>query len=402
LDQMTVFSILYSIAFAIGGLCAVVLLAGVGELLLVSFGALLPMRRPNRTAPKKISVAVVVPAHNEEAGIAACVESIRAAVDASAHPAQCFVVADNCSDNTAALAHGAGASVLERHHDCDRGKGYALAYAFAQLLEQGWDAFLVVDADTLVSPNLVDECAGFISTGVEAVQARYLVRNPDEGPRTRLLNVALLACNHIRPKGRERLGLSCGLYGNGFALSRAVVKRIPYHAFSIVEDLEYHLRLVLAGARVRYAENATVWGTMPEKGPGTNSQRARWEGGRLAAARCYTLPLIGQILRGRLRAFEPLLELLCVPLAYYSAAWLLLAVVSASTESAYLGGLALLIGSVLLAHVSLAIASAPDPLKALQGLTAVPIYIAWKMAILPRTVRQANAGAEWIRTERSL
>ena len=399
---MTIFTILYLIALALGGLCAVVLLAGIGELLLVSFGAVLPLRRRNVQASKKVSVAVVVPAHNEESGITACVESIRAAIEGSVHPAQCFVIADNCSDKTAALAHAAGATVLERHHDRDRGKGYALAYAFAELEGQGWDAFLVIDADSLVSPNLIDECAGFISTGAQAVQARYLVRNPDEGPRTRLLNVALLACNHIRPKGRERLGLSCGLYGNGFALSRAVVERIPYHAFSIVEDLEYHLRLVLAGARVRYAENATVWGTMPEKGPGTNSQRTRWEGGRLAAARSYIVPLIGHILRGRLRAFEPLLELLCVPLAYYSAAWLLLAVAAAIPASEYLGGLALLIGSVLLAHVSLAIASAPDPLKALQGLTAVPKYIVWKMVILPRTVRQANAGAEWIRTERSL
>src|SRR5262249_22466160 len=147
-----------------------------------------------------------------------------------------------------------GAIVLERNDLSARGKGYALAHAFQRLMSEPWDAFLVVDADTLVSTNLIDECAELIEGGAEAVQARYLVRNPDDGPRTRLLNVALLACNHIRPKGRDRLGLSCGLYGNGFALNRSCLEQIPYHAFSIVEDLEYHLRLVLNGVSVRYAE----------------------------------------------------------------------------------------------------------------------------------------------------
>ena len=68
------------------------------------------------------------------------------------------------------------------------------------------------------------------------------------------MNIALLAFNVMRPRGRDRLALSCGILGNGFALRRETIEAVPYEAGSVVEDLEYHLRLVRAGKKVQFAD----------------------------------------------------------------------------------------------------------------------------------------------------
>ena len=79
------------------------------------------------------------------------------------------------------------------------------------------------------------------------MQCRYEMESTTDRANTRLSALAFRAFNVIRPRGRARLGFSAGILGNGFAISRAVLEAVPYDAFSVVEDLEYHLHLVMAG-----------------------------------------------------------------------------------------------------------------------------------------------------------
>lgn len=118
-----------------------------------------------------------------------------------------------------------------------RGKGFALEFAFGILLDEGFDAMVVVDADTTVEPGFLATIEGCLAQGADAVQCRYSVLNPEASMRTRLMNVALLAFNVLRPRGRERLGLSVGILGNGFALTSDTLRTVPYHTHSVVEDL---------------------------------------------------------------------------------------------------------------------------------------------------------------------
>ena len=118
----------------------------------------------------------VIPAHDEASGIARCVESLRLA--ATAQTAEVVVIADNCTDQTGAVARSAGARVIERNDPAHRGKGYALEFAFRRLIAEGADAFLVVDADSRVAPNFIAEMAAALEAGAGAVQCRYLVANP--------------------------------------------------------------------------------------------------------------------------------------------------------------------------------------------------------------------------------
>ena len=132
-----------------------------------------------------------------------------------------------------------------------------------------------------------------------AVDGTVYVRNADESTRTRLMNVALMAFNVLRPRGRSRFGMSAGILGNGFGLSRACLERVPYTARSVVEDLEHHLELVKDGMRVEFVDDTWVKADFPVGERGADTQRARWEGGRFRMVREHAPRLLGEIVRGR-------------------------------------------------------------------------------------------------------
>ncbi|MBK7367636.1 MAG: glycosyltransferase [Candidatus Eisenbacteria bacterium] len=231
---------------------------------------------------------VLVPAHDEAAGIGATL----AGLERLRYPREDFrvrVIADNCTDATAAIARAAGAEVHERFDPVARGKGHALRAAIARLLaepECTWDALAVIDADTEVDPGLLAQCTARLEDGEEALQVAYLPRRHANGaggaesPGHRARRVALTAFHVVRSRGREALLLSAGLRGNGMAFSRACLAAHPHDAAGRTEDVEYGLQLGLAGVRVGYVDGTAVWGDMPADGEASRVQRSRWVGGR--------------------------------------------------------------------------------------------------------------------------
>ena len=318
-------------------------------------------------------------------------------IEAGARVRDLVVIADNCTDNTAAEACKLGATVLERFNADLRGKGYALDFAFTTLMrETSYDAFLIVDADTDVPPEFLRELCARFASGADAVQCRYLVRNPEGSMRTRLMNLALMAFNAFRPRGRERWGLSAGILGNGFGLRREVLDAVPYTASSVVEDLEYHLRLVESGYRVEFVETTSVFGEMPVKGAGVKTQRARWEGGRIRMIREHVPSLLGRVLSGRIRLLEPLLELLLLPLAM-QVVLVLLSLLSPSPFVLIYAAFAL---TVLGLHLWGAVWRCGGTWRDLGALGAAPFYVFWKLAMIPALVRTSRSNSAWVRTER--
>lgn len=362
------------------------------ELLTLSLAAAFPPRNSRRRTPSVFRLAVIVPAHNEEKLIGTCVRSLLANRET---PVEVFVVAHNCTDRTAELAVEAGARALPLNGP--GGKGLALDHGFNHALSLGADAVLVIDADSIVSKNLLAEVAASIRAGAEAVQTRYQVANVDTNFRTRLAALALLGMNVLRPRGRSRLGLSCGIFGNGFALSARTLARVPYTANSLVEDLEYHLRLIDAGITVEFLDHATVFGEMPEKSAAAATQRARWEGGRKLMRRQWTLPLLKSVLRGHPRMFEPLLDLLAQPLATQAP----LLVVAAILPVLWLRLYAAVGLAAIVLYILVAASLSPNPADTLRALAAAPGYLAWKLLMIPRTRLAARKDATWVRTQRN-
>lgn len=372
-------------------------LPGTLELLLLTLGGILPKRNiPKTTASNAPDhIAVIIPAHNEESDITHCVTNLLAC-DKPKCKFSVYVVADNCTDDTAVRARAAGAQVLIRHDEQHRGKGYALDYAFNILLKQNIDALLVVDADTLVQANFICACEQIFAEGADAVQCRYIVNNPQASIRTHLMHIALLAFNVLRPRGRERWGLSVGISGNGFGLSRAVLQNVSYCARSVVEDLEYHLALVRAGKRVRFVDITTVRADMPTEQQGTDSQRARWEGGRLRMMYEHIPTLSQAVITGQWRLLEPLLELLLLPLAWHVLLLLMVLLIPFTLTQYY----ALFSLGIVILHVLAGLWVGGGTFKDLAILASVPFYILWKLTQLPRLIKTARKNATWVRTER--
>ena len=362
------------------------------------------VRAPAPTGDRSTHFDIVVPAHNEERGIAATIASLRS-LDYPADRFRILVVADNCSDRTARIARDAGATVLERTHAIERGKGYALAHAYAQSLADGRaTAVVVIDADTSVSPNLLSAFSARFAAGADAVQAEYGVRNPFESWRTRLMVVALAMFHTVRSLGRERLRLSCGLRGNGMGFSADVIRRVPPRAFSIVEDVEYGAALGVERIRVMYVAEAEVHGDMPASAAASKTQRERWEGGRVALIRTL-VPSLLRASRGNGWSipFDLALDLLVPPLTVLAGMIMLGA--SASAGLALVGSAGplgvmpwLLAIACLAVYVGRgAVVSGVGP-RVIFDLAWAPVYAIWKVSLL---LRPKRAPGEWVRTARS-
>jgi cellulose synthase/poly-beta-1,6-N-acetylglucosamine synthase-like glycosyltransferase len=370
-------------------------LPGTVELLLLTLASLFHRNaRVDKAAAGRLRLAVIIPAHNERLHIARCVESIAASrqdIDA-----EIIVIADNCVDDTAALARESGARVLERRSDAERGKGYALDFAFETLLPEGFDAFLIVDADSVVQHDFLPVMASLFAQGADAVQCSYTPLNVEASLRTRLMNVSQMAFNVLRPRGRSALGLSAGILGNGFGLSAATLRAVPYTAASVVEDLEYHILLTQSGRRVRFTDRTWVKADMPTGGQGTQTQRARWEGGRFRMIGTHVPGLLKRVLSGKRLLIEPMLDLLLLPLSYHVL--LILLTIAVPVGFARIYGLAAL--ALVLIHTLIAIRVGGGNLRDLRTLAIAPFYILWKLTVLRLIGRSARQNASWVRTHR--
>jgi GTP:adenosylcobinamide-phosphate guanylyltransferase len=371
-----------------------------GYLGLLAIGA---RHRPPRAGCDDTRFDVIVPAHNEADGLPATLRSL-AALDYPATRHRIIVVADNCTDETAAVARAHGVHVLERDDPSRRGKGYALDLAFARSATDGFaDAVVVVDADSTLSRGALRSFAAVFRDGAEAAQADYRVRNAEDSWRTQLLEYAFTLHHTVRSLGRDRRGWSSGLRGNGMAFRLDTLARVPYAAFSVVEDIEYGLQLGLAGIPVRYVPDAEVLGDMPVAGDaGARAQRARWEEGRKTLRRQWRARLWRATLAGRPLVGDLLADLLVPPLVSLAMAVALGLLASAGLVA--LGAPGWTLSPWLFAGAGVALYAARglqlvrDPGATLRALTRLPAFVAWKL--LGRRDQAAARRGEWVRTAR--
>ena len=364
---------------------------------------LLSAQKARGVSPPTTRFVAVVPAHDERLNIAGTVESLLSA-DYPDLLRRVLVVADNCTDDTADRARAACAEVLVRNDASKRGKGYALAAAFQRVLEQGdADAVVVVDADTRVTSNLLLALAGRLQSGAHAVQAGNAVGNPGASWRTRLMTIAFALFNGLRSLARDRARVSCGLRGNGMALSTSILREVPYDAFSLVEDLEYGVRLGQAGHRVWYAGEASVLSEMATTERASRSQRRRWEEGRRRLARAVAPRLVLDALCKRsLLEADLAADLLVPPLSFVCLVTVVgLAASAGAWVRGYVGLLPMAVWGacavMLVSYVARGVFLSGAGLRGFVDLAAAPAYMTWKLAL---RIRGQRKDADWVRTSR--
>ncbi|MCE7981235.1 MAG: glycosyltransferase [Caldilinea sp. CFX5] len=384
----------------------------VGHLLLLTAAAwAAPKETPVPPHKPRHRFAILVPAHNEEKLLPALLESL----SQLQYPRQLFsihVVADNCIDETAAIARAAGAIVHERFDLVNIGKGYALQWLLARLekMQVSYDAALILDADSIVSPNFLTVMNAHLNHGERVIQAHYAVLNPERSWVMSLRAAALALVHYLRPLGRMALGGSVGLKGNGMVFQRAVLAEHQWSA-SVTEDIDYHMALILSGERVAFAPDATVWAEMPGTLRSAQTQNIRWEQGRLQLARYY-VPLLLQAAftpqqfgrsLSRSLLFDSIMEHIIPPFSvvmglsvvYWFFAWLC-AMAWGGTPLLILATL-LLVGQLIYIVAGLVLAGTPP--RTYLALLYAPIFVFWKIQlILGMLTRGEKQG--WVRTAR--
>lgn len=222
--------------------------------------------------------AIFIPAHNEENVIGNIVENLHC-LNYPSDYYDVFVIADNCTDSTAAKAREGGANVLIRKNEDKKGKGYALKWAFDEVLYKDnadYDAIVIFDADNLVSKNFLKEMNNKLCDGHKVIQGYIDSKNPEDSWITASYSIAFWSANRLFQCSRWYLGLSCEIGGTGFCVDTKILKGIGWEATCLVEDLEFTMKLMLNGVKVGWAHEAVVYDEKPLTLAQSWKQRRRW------------------------------------------------------------------------------------------------------------------------------
>jgi cellulose synthase/poly-beta-1,6-N-acetylglucosamine synthase-like glycosyltransferase len=352
------------------------------------------------TAPPRI--AVVVPAHNETKMLAQLLATV---LPQLRDQDRVVVVADNCTDDTAAVGMKAGAEVLVRDDAQCRGKGFALDYGVAHLAQSGApDVVIFVDADCEVAPGAIGKLAKLAYATKRPVQAHYAMNaNPSAGLGARVSAFAVRLKNHVRPLGSLGLGAPCTLNGSGMAFPWAVLSSVQLATSNIVEDLALGIDLTLAGRPPLYCPEALVTSPLPSSDTGHHAQRQRWEQGHLSTI-AHRLPrlLLSTIMRRSWTCLAAALDLIVVPLTLLVFAEIVCFAASACFHA--LGGsvIPVLIQCVSLCLMTSAIVmawwtSGRDLLAGSDALY-IPLYMLRKVPMYVSLVVGRRVG--WVRSDR--
>ncbi|OQW86166.1 MAG: hypothetical protein BWK72_18610 [Rhodoferax ferrireducens] len=375
------------------------------SLLILTLAALGQNRKavaPIAASALPVRVAVLVPAHNESMNVLPTIACLVKQLNPSD---QLLVVADNCSDDTAALARAAGANVLERHHAELRGKGYALAFGVDALRADPPDVVLVVDADCVVSEGAVACIAQHcLATGKPVQMLNLMSAGPGAGLKIRVLEFAQVMKNLVRPLGTFRLGGACPLMGTGMALPWALIVNAKLATGHITEDLKLGLDLAVAGHAPQFLPQVRVSSAFPMDTSVAKTQKSRWEHGSLA----ILMDELPGVLSAALKTGKPALlvmamDLLIPPVALY---FLVLAAALGLSLGAALvwpvWQLAALVASFAAVAFFLAIALTwwcfGRHLLSAKELLSTPVYALWKLPVYLAFFLKKRSG--WVRTKR--
>ncbi len=245
--------------------------------------------------------AVVIAARNESAVIAQLIKSIKC----QNYPGRLldiYVVADNCTDNTADVARNAGARVFERFNKQFVGKGYALDYAFKNIISKKscYDAYFVFDADNLLDENYVSEMNKVFDNGYKIVTSYRNSKNYDTNWLTAGYSLWFLREAKYLNNSRMILNTGCAISGTGFMVSDEIIRKNKgWKHHLLTEDIEFTIDNTIQGVKIGYCSKAVLYDEQPYLFKQSWNQRLRWAKGFYQVFAKYGMDLIKTMIRKR-------------------------------------------------------------------------------------------------------
>lgn len=255
------------------------------------------------TARKRHRFAILIAARNEQSVICQLISSIKK----QKYPEELYdiyVIADNCTDETAKRAQDAGATVFSRNDTSHIGKGYALNFGFKGIVKLGkfseYDGFFVFDADNLLDENYIEEMNKVFDSGYRIVTSYRNSKNYDTNWISAGSSLWFLREAKFINSSRMLLGLSCAVSGTGFLVSREIIERNQgWKYYLLTEDIEFSIDSVIRDEKIGYAENAVLYDEQPYTFEQSWNQRIRWAKGFFQVFAAYGAQLVRAIFKNR-------------------------------------------------------------------------------------------------------
>jgi cellulose synthase/poly-beta-1,6-N-acetylglucosamine synthase-like glycosyltransferase len=236
-------------------------------------------KRQIQCSEERAPMVVLIPAHNEEAGLA---ETLKASQKGLYPFDRILVVADNCTDNTASVARRNGAEVIERNDPDHRGKGYALDFGVRQLEQNPPGCVVILDADCGPEASALDRIRQVAGHLRRPVQARYLMTQSEDTIAQKVSVFTFRLKNWVRLLGVCNLGGPSLLTGSGMAFPWDVLAKADLAHGHLVEDMKLGMDLASQGTPPIFCDEAIILSPLPHSVEGATTQRSRWVRGHLS------------------------------------------------------------------------------------------------------------------------
>lgn len=253
-------------------------------------------------AVREHKFAAVISARNERDVIGQLISSIKSQ-NYPKDKLDVFVIADNCTDDTAQVAREAGAIVYERFNKVQVGKGYALDWLFKIIdrdhKDAGYEGYMIFDADNILDVNYVSEMNKVFDNGYDILTSYRNSKNFDSNWISAAYSLWFLREARYLNNSRMQLGTSCAISGTGFLVGANVIEENGgwiHHL--LTEDIEFTCDSVSKGMKIGYASKAVLYDEQPTKFSQSYTQRLRWAKGFYQVFANYGGKLLKGVLKG--------------------------------------------------------------------------------------------------------
>jgi len=284
--------------------------------IIISCASLIKLKDKPFKYQKQHKFMAIIPAHNEAGIIKNLIESLKV----QNYPNELldiYVIADNCTDNTAEIARNSGAIVYERYDESKKTKGYAMQWFLNKIIQEDkdYDAFCVFDADNIVMPDFIVNMNKKLCQGEEIVQGYRDIKNPTDTWITAGYTIFYWTMNRFYHLARYNVGLSPLINGTGFMVKMDLVRKEGWETKTLTEDIEFSLKNIAKGRKLGWAVDAKVYDEQPLTFSQSWKQRSRWTVGHLQCVKYYTRDLLNGIIKNKtLMNFDGFLYILGIPM----------------------------------------------------------------------------------------
>jgi cellulose synthase/poly-beta-1,6-N-acetylglucosamine synthase-like glycosyltransferase len=296
---------------------------------------------------------------------------------------------------------------LSRFDDVNTGKGYALKWAFEHIGLDDFDAVLVIDADTEVDPSILKELNILLNSGSQAIQCYETISNRGESWFTQLIFLSRTINSLLYHYAKYKIGLSSYLMGVGMCFRTALLREIPWTAYSLSEDWEYTARLIGQNIKIDFAAKAKVFPQESRSLRQATDQRLRWSKGRFHVVKNLGLKLFMQGIRTKNWIMaDASLSLLFPNWSLQINLILMALVMSIVLPTTTITSVSTIMSLFMLAAqgviLAIGIALVGDFWQVLKAVFVAPVFLVWKFVIDFMSMTGIYRGKRWVRAERHI